>query len=136
MKPRKLVLGALVMALLIGCAPVTSQGLSQSGPSAAEASSTTRGVVLSVERPRPEDSQAFVHVVITPAEERPIRLVLAPGWYLEERGLRLEPQQAVEVRGRHVVQDGEPSIIVQSVRQGERSYILRDEREQPAWLKP
>lgn len=97
---------------------------------------TTQGVVLSVERPRPEDTQAFVHVVITPADQRPVRLVLAPGWYLEKSGLHLEPRESVEVSGKHVVENGESTIVVQSVRQGGHSYVLRDERERPAWLKP
>jgi len=35
---------------------------------------------------------------------------------------------------KHVIQNGEPSIVVQSVRQGERSYVLRDPQERPAWL--
>lgn len=91
---------------------------------------------MSVERPRPEDSQAFVHVVIAPTDQRSIKLVLGPGWYLEEKGLRFEPRQTVEVRGRQTTQSGESTIVVQSIRQGDRSYVLRDEREQPAWLDP
>ena len=95
-----------------------------------------QGVVSSVERPRPEDGQAFVHIVITPSDTQPIRLVLAPGWYLEEQGIRFEPNQTVQASGKRVVENGQPSLVVQTLRRGEQSYILRDEREQPVWREP
>lgn len=96
---------------------------------------TMEGIVSSVERPRPEDSQAYVHLVVTPADGVPIRLVLAPGWYLDEQGIRLEPRQTVQVSGKRVVKDGQSGIVVQRLRRGDESYILRDEHEQPKWLK-
>ena len=126
----------LFLPLLIACQPMPPRIPSPFGQPTADAPMTTQGIVMSVERPRPEDSQAFVHVVITPADQHPIRLVLAPGWYLEKSGLRFEPRETVEVRGKQVVQNGESSIVVQTVRQGDRNYVLRDEREQPTWLKP
>jgi hypothetical protein len=94
------------------------------------------GIVSSVERPRPEDSQAYVHVVITPREQQPIKLVLAPGWYLDRQGIRFGPHESVRAEGRRVLEDGEPRIVVRRLHQGSRSYVLRDDNEQPAWLKP
>jgi hypothetical protein len=93
-------------------------------------------VVSSVERPRPDDAQTFVRIVLVPADKQPIRLVLAPGWYLEQQGIRFEPQQAVRVEGKRTEENGAPTIVVRRIHQGERSYVLRDEQEQPAWLKP
>lgn len=136
MKSASCVFPMLSLAFLMGCQPVAPRVPSPFGQPTADAPLTTRGVILSVERPRPDDSQAFVHVVIAPADQQPIRLVLAPGWYLQKSGLRFEAREPVEVRGKYVVQNGEPSIVVQSVRQGDRSYVLRDERERPAWLEP
>jgi hypothetical protein len=97
---------------------------------------TARGTVLSVERPTPEDSQSFVHVTITPSDRNPVRLVLAPGWYLDEQGLRFEPRESISVEGRAVVEQGQRKIVVQRVQRGEHSYLLRDEHERPLWLKP
>ena len=97
---------------------------------------TLQGVVSSVERPRPEDGQAFVHIVVTPSDTQPIRLVLAPGWYLEEQGIRFEPNQTVQASGKRVVENGRPSLVVQTLRHGEQSYILRDESEKPVWREP
>jgi len=125
----------LLMAVLLGCQPLPPQAPLQGQPSAS-GSMVTEGVISSVERPRPDDAQTFVHVVVTPAGKQPIRLVLAPGWYLDEQGIRFEPQQTLWVQGRHTLENGAPTIVVRSIRQGERSYVLRDEHEQPAWLKP
>lgn len=94
------------------------------------------GIVSSVERPRPEDAQAYVHVVITPRERQPIKLVLAPGWYLDRQGIRFEARESVRVEGREVLENGEPRIVVRRLHQGDRSYLLRDDNEQPVWLKP
>jgi len=94
------------------------------------------GVVLSVERPRPEDNQSYVHVVLAPTGAEPIRLALAPGWYLDRQGIRYDAHENLRVEGRRGA-EGEPStLVVQRVHQGNRSYVLRDERDQPAWLTP
>jgi hypothetical protein len=91
------------------------------------------GVVSSVERPSPDDSKAYVHVVLTPSDRNPIRLVLAPGWYLDEQGLRLAPNDSLRVEGRHTQEGGAPAFVVRRLERGERAYELRDAREQPKW---
>lgn len=97
---------------------------------------SAQGTVLSVERPRPEDSQAFVHVTISPAGEQPVRLVLGPGWYLDQQGLHFEPNESLSAEGRAVVENGQQQIVVRRLTLGDRSYVLRDEAERPVWLKP
>lgn len=131
-----LALTALLLAILATCKPIPSRIPTPFDQPHAGKPMTVEGVVLSVERPRPEDTQAFVHLVISPADRPPIRLVLAPGWYLEERGLRFEPRDTIQANGRPVVENGESNIIVQSIRQGDRSYLLRDQHDQPAWQEP
>ena len=97
---------------------------------------TLQGVVLSVERPRPEDSQAYVHVLLAPAGQEPIRLVLAPRWYLDKQGIRYDANEKLTVRGQRVVEGRRSTVIARQVRQGDKSYILRDEKDRPAWLEP
>lgn len=126
----------LLLPLLLGCQPLPPTAPPPLGQPSPNGSMVTEGVISSVERPRPEDAQTFVHVVMIPADKQPIRLVLAPGWYLDEHGIRFDPQQSLRVEGRRTVENGTPTIVVRSLQQGERSYILRDEQEQPAWLKP
>lgn len=95
--------------------------------------STLQGVISSVERPVPDDSRAYVHVVLTPFDRRPVRLVLAPGWYLEEQGLRLAPDDSLRVEGRRVVGDGGEAFVVKRVHHRDRDYDLRDDHDQPKW---
>jgi hypothetical protein len=135
-KPLAFVLAALTWAVASGCQPQTPRIPTPFDKPSAGGPIAVDGVVLSVERPRPEDNQAFVHLVISPADSKPIRLVLAPGWYLEEKGLHFEPQQTIHANGKRVVQNGEPSIVVQTIRQGDRNYLLRDQSEAPAWTSP
>lgn len=130
------VLSMLLLAVLNGCSSVAGTAVPPPRVDPrTESMITMEGIVSSVERPRPEDSQAYVHLVVTPADGVPIRLVLAPGWYLDEQGIRLEPRQTVQVSGKRVVKDGQSGIVVQRLRRGDESYILRDEHEQPKWLK-
>jgi hypothetical protein len=94
---------------------------------------SAQGVVLSVERPRPEDSQSYVHLLVSPADHKPVRLVLGPGWYLEREGMRFEPNESVRFHGRSVSREGRSGIEVQRIEHGQRSYILRDDQNRPAW---
>ena len=129
----------LLLTRLLACQSLASQAappldVSQAGGSQISA----QGTVLSVERPRPEDTQSFVHLVIAPGDQKPIRLALAPGWYLERQGIRFEPHENVRFEGRTVSHDGEETRVeVRRIEQGDRSYILRDEQNRPAWnVKP
>ncbi len=96
---------------------------------------SAQGLVLSVERPRPEDAQSYVQVLIAPSGEQPIRLILAPGWYLDRQGIRFEPQQRVAAEGKRTVHQGQTSIMVERIATEQGSYELRDEQQQPVWLR-
>jgi hypothetical protein len=93
-----------------------------------------RGVVVSVERPRPEDSQSYVHVVISDEGRRPVRLILGPGWFLDREGIHFEPNQVVRAEGRRSTET-EGGIVVESVSSGDKTYQLRDEQHRPAWQR-
>ncbi len=95
---------------------------------------SAQGLVLSVERPRPEDAQSYVHVLIAPTGKQPIRLILAPGWYLDRQGIRFEPQQRVTAEGKRALHQGQASIMVERISTEHGSYRLRDEQEQPVWV--
>ncbi len=102
---------------------------------AADPRVSTEGLILSVERPKPEDSQSFVHLVITPGDQKPVRVDLAPGWYLDEQGLSFKPNDRVSVEGRQVTADGESRIVAERLTQGERVFVLRDGKSPPAWQR-
>jgi hypothetical protein len=118
-----------LLAIAFGCQPRVPR--LPDGP-IAERRVSAQGSVISVERPRPDDTQTYVHVLIAPADSQPVRLILAPGWYLDRQGLRFEPNQKVVVEGR-AARDGEPGIVVERISSGQRSYRLRDEQAKPLW---
>jgi hypothetical protein len=101
----------------------------------ADASVSTRGLVVSVERPRPEDSKSYVHVLISAEDRQPIRLILAPGWYLDQHGIRFEPEQAVTASGKRAVHGGQPSIVVERISTSQGTLLLRDEQDHPVWSR-
>lgn len=92
-----------------------------------------QGTVLSVERPYPEDSKTFVHLVISPPDKQPIRAVLGPGWYLDKQGMRFEPNDVVRVAGRPSKHGGQSAIEVQELEQAGHHYLLRDPQWHGAW---
>lgn len=139
MQPPSLLLTLLLSVLLTGagCQPRVPPHAPGPWTQPARAGSVVaEGVVLSVERPRPEDSQAYVHVVLEPSGGQPVRLVLAPGWYLDREGIRFDPRDPLRVEGKRASEEGTTTIVVERLQQGERSYVLRDEQERPAWLEP
>lgn len=89
--------------------------------------------MISIERPRPEDTKSYVHVLIVPADRKPVRLILGPGWYLDRQGIRFEPNQAVLAEGRATAGGTDPGIVVERISIGEKSYRLRDEHARPLW---
>lgn len=126
-----LALGALLA--IVACQPYGPPPPHEPLPPIASPQITAQGTVLSVERPRPEDSEAFVHVVIVPQDQRPVRLALGPGWYLERQGLRFAPSDPVLAKGRSVRRNGESTLEVETIEQGGKSYVLRDGQHRPAW---
>lgn len=128
---------ALLLGALSSCQPREPR-VPRPWASAAPATGNVvaEGVVLSEERPRPEDTQSYVHVVLLPSDQQPIRLVLAPGWYLDAQGLRFVPNERLRVEGKRSDEGGPTLLVVHRLQRGDRSYMLRDERDQPAWSKP
>jgi len=126
----------VLSTLLAGCHPGPPHTSEPVGHSVANEPAALQGVVLSVERPGPDDSRAYVHVVLAPADEQPIRLALAPGWFLDQKGIRYDPHERLTVEGQRVVEGGKSTVVVRQVRQDDKSYVLRDEQDRPAWLKP
>ena len=132
------IITSAALALLLGATSCQPRVPRVPGPWAEPARGTViaEGVVLSEERPRPEDAQSYVHLLIEPRGEQPIRLVLAPGWYLDERGLRFAPNESVRVEGTRSSEGGPTLILVHRLQRGDRSYVLRDDRAQPVWSTP
>lgn len=94
---------------------------------------TADGRVLGVERPLPEDPATNVHLIFQSRDEEPVRVELAPGWYLDEGKLHFDAKDDVTIEGRREVRNGKPVIVARSVRKGSTTLRLRDEEAHPLW---
>jgi hypothetical protein len=90
------------------------------------------GSVISIERPRPEDTKSYVHLLIAPTDSKPVRLILGPGWYLDREGIYFKPHQSIVAEGRPT-REGQQGIVVERISSGDRSYQIRDAQARPLW---
>ncbi len=63
----------------------------------------------------------------------PIKVELAPRWYLNEYGLALSPKDIVVVQG---VRDGNGVLQAHQLRRGNTQLNLRDDNGEPLWDAP
>jgi hypothetical protein len=73
-----------------------------------------------------------VHLIVKRDKEE-TAVHLGPSWYLDEHGLKLAPDERIEVRGSRITFDGKPAIIAAEVKKGDQSLTLRDDDGLPAW---
>lgn len=95
------------------------------------------GEVIGVDRTPPEDSLGrTVRLVLRPRDAEPITVELAPGWYLEEKGLAVSTNERVRVRGRRTAAaGGGPTVVAWEVETQRGSWQLRDEQGRPIWRR-
>ena len=121
----------VALAPSLACAPV-SYSPPPSRPADAPVS-TADGRIIGVERGSPSDPAAYVHLIVQPGSDAPIRVELGPGWYLDEQGLRFSKDEIVSVQGRSEVRANSSVFVARSIRKGEETIELRDEHGQPKW---
>jgi hypothetical protein len=94
---------------------------------------TIRGEVVSVDRITPMKGMSQgVHMTVKTATET-LSVHLGPAWYLENQDVKLEPKQAVEVKGSRIVFRNKPAIIAAEVHKGDEALKLRDDNGYPLW---
>jgi hypothetical protein len=94
---------------------------------------TVDGEVIGVDRASLGDQLATgVRVSIGTDRSSPLQIQLAPGWYLDERGLRLAEHERIRVLGMPI-RTGRTTVVAWEVRTGAETYRLRDARGRPLW---
>jgi hypothetical protein len=94
---------------------------------------TISGEVISVEKTVPRKGMFYgVHLMVQTAEKT-VSVNLGPGWYIENQGIIIEPEDKLEITGSRVTFDGEEAIIASEVKKGDEVLKLRDENGIPAW---
>lgn len=101
------------------------------------------GKILGADGVPPEQRVAEnVHVSVTPTVVTSggqtlvgveIAVNLAPGWYLDQRGLHFERDSEVHVEGPYRREGGKIIVVATRVSQGTQVVELRDEQGNPLW---
>lgn len=58
---------------------------------------------------------------------------VGPAWFLQEEGMALAAGDRVEITGSQVTLDGQPTLIAQVVKKGDKAVALRDLNGVPVW---
>jgi hypothetical protein len=94
---------------------------------------TISGTVVRIERlTLMHKMSAGVHMVLkTDAGE--ISVHLGPAWYIERQEVKLEPGDAVQVKGARVAFQNKPAIIAAEIKKGDAILPLRNDAGVPVW---
>jgi len=94
---------------------------------------TISGEVISVDMITPMKGMSQgVHLTLKTDKEI-ISVHLGPWWYIENRDIRIEPKDKIEVAGSRITYQGKPAIIAAKVKKGDEVLKLRDENGLPVW---
>lgn len=94
---------------------------------------TIRGEEISVDMITPMKGMSQgVHLTLKTDKEI-ISVHLGPWWYIENRDIRIEPKDKIEVAGSRITYQGKPAIIAAKVKKGDEVLKLRDENGLPVW---
>ena len=93
---------------------------------------TLSGEVAAVGKFTPRGKPEGVRFTLR-TDQDPIEVILGSRSYVEQQGLKFEPQDRVTVRGSRVAVEGKPTIIATEVTKGEKTLKLRDANGAPLW---
>jgi len=93
---------------------------------------TLSGEVAAVGKYTPRGKPDGVRFTLK-TDQDPIEVILGTGSYVEQQGLKFEPQDKVTVKGSRVTVEGKPTIIATEVTKGEKTLKLRNVNGKPLW---
>ena len=94
---------------------------------------TVSGEVMKVEKIMPMRGMSYgIHLTVK-TDRGDISVHLGPAWYIDKQEPAIQVGDKVEVKGSRVTFQGNPAIIAQEVRMGDRVLMLRDDNGYPMW---
>jgi hypothetical protein len=97
---------------------------------------TVKGEVLSLGTMPPQTNDVgTMRSAVLKTEQGEITVCLGPDWYLAELKIPLKTGDQLEVTGSKIDLGGKPTILVRTLKQGDKSATFRTERGFPVWLK-
>lgn len=141
---RQWLCAALIAApLATGCSPPTDPDVPWHAPRPEPVHLAFDGRILGADGVPPEQRLAEnVQLTVTPTVVTSggetlvgveVAVQLAPGWYLDERGLRFERNAELHVEGPYRWEGGKITVYATRVGKGAQVVELRDEKGQPLW---
>ncbi len=94
---------------------------------------TVDGRVLGTESSVAPAADENVRLILKPDGRAPVVVELAPGWYLDRRGLHFSEQERLQVEGHREGHGNASPFVVRRIRRGGEVVDLRDETGQPHW---
>jgi hypothetical protein len=82
------------------------------------------------------DPDAYVRLVVQTEGRALVHVELAPGWYLDERGLRFSKEEPISIEGERQEKGGQEVIVARRIRSQSATVELRDEEGRPVWTRP
>lgn len=136
--------GALCLVpLFLGCSPPSDPRGPWRPPEPEPTRLAFDGKILGADGIPPEQRLAEnVHLSVTPTIVTSggetlvgveVAVQLAPGWYLDQRGLHFERDSEVHVEGPYRREGGKIIVIATRVSKGTQVVELRDESGKPLW---
>ena len=69
-------------------------------------------------------------------DKETLPVILGPAWYVEQQHVAITAKDQVEVKGSRLSIQGQPTIIAQEVKKGDKVLRLRDDQGVPLWTGP
>jgi hypothetical protein len=98
---------------------------------------TVSGEVAAVEKYTPGRGGSSYGLRFTLKNDKEtMPVILGPVWYVEQQHFAVAAKDQVEVKGSRLSIQGQPTIIAQEVKKGDKVLRLRDDKGAPLWIGP
>jgi hypothetical protein len=98
---------------------------------------TVSGEVAAVEKYTPGRGGSSYGLRITlKTDKETMPVILGPAWYVEQQHFAIAAKDQVEVKGSRLSIQGQPTIIAQELKKGDKVLSLRDNQGVPLWTGP
>lgn len=98
---------------------------------------TVNGEVVSVDKYVPGRGGTSYGLRLTlKTDKETLPVVLGPAWYVEQQHFAFVPKDQLEVKGSRLLIQGQPTLIAQEVKKGDKVLKMRDDKGFPLWGGP
>lgn len=113
----------------------STSALSQAPPKYDAATETTvKGTVTELKLVPPTGAKSIAYLLTKPGPDKdPVQIFLCPKSFLDQMGIAFKANEAIEVKGSKVKQDGADLILAREMVKGGETLTFRFPDGKPAW---